>query len=72
MTMLVAPEKALFQPKSFIFLNENIYCGFSLEVSQLGTSNEYPNVCFCAEIRKNIMWMSLFIQRINVSLTNFL
>ena len=46
----------------FLFLNENIHCGYSLEAPHWGTSNEYPqcmfwsrqallmsthNVCFC-------------------------
>ena len=36
----------------FLFLNENICCGYSLEVPWLGSSNEYHSICFCQEIRK--------------------
>ena len=37
---------------SFLFHNENICCGYSLEVPRWGTSNEYHNICFHYEIRK--------------------
>ena len=37
---------------SFLFLDENIYCGYSLEVLQWDASNEYHNICFRREIRK--------------------
>ena len=37
---------------SFLFLDENIYCGYSLEVPQWDASNEYHNICFRREIRK--------------------
>ena len=30
----------------FLFLEENICCGYSLEVPHLGTSNEYPQCMF--------------------------
>ena len=36
----------------FLFLQENICCGYSLEVPRRGTSNEYHNICFHGEIRK--------------------
>ena len=35
-----------------LFLLENICCGYSLEVSCWGTSNDYHNICLCWEIRK--------------------
>ena len=40
--------------KSDIFLisAQNIDCGYSLEPPRQGGSNEYHNLCFCAEIRK--------------------
>ena len=49
--------------------NENICCGYSLEVPHLGTSGEAllmstHNVCFCGEIRKLSMlldWKELWI-----------
>ena len=37
---------------TYVFLYENISCGYSLEAPQWGASNEYHNICFCAEIRK--------------------
>ena len=37
----------------FLFLHENICCGYSLEATYWGTYNEYHNICFCGEIRKN-------------------
>ena len=36
---------------SFLFLYENICCGYSLEVPQRGATNEYHNICICREIR---------------------
>ena len=37
---------------SFLFLHENICCGYSLEAPRQGTSNEYHNICFHGEIKK--------------------
>ena len=37
---------------SFLFLDKNIGCGYSLEAPRRGTSNEYHNICFRQEIRK--------------------
>ena len=37
---------------SFLFLNENICYGYSLEAPRRGASNEYHNICFRREIRK--------------------
>ena len=44
-----------FNPKVltfFLFLHENICCGYSLEAPHRGISNEYHNICFRGEIRK--------------------
>ena len=44
----------------FLFLIENICCGYSLEVSQRGTSNEYPKHMFPLKNKKNmylIIWI---------------
>ena len=38
----------------FLFLHENICCGYSLEVPQWGTSNEYPQHMFLWRNKKNI------------------
>ena len=35
----------------FLFLNENICCGYSLEAPRWGASNEYHNICFHEEIK---------------------
>ena len=59
----MAPDKALFATKKcsyfFLFLYENICCGYSLELPHRGASNEYHNICFCGEIRKiiHVMWI---------------
>ena len=36
----------------FLFLHENICCGYSLEAPWQGASNEYHNICFCGGVRK--------------------
>ena len=38
----------------FLFLNENICCGYSLEVPRRGTSNEYPQHMFSLRNTKDI------------------
>ena len=38
----------------FSFLLRNIDCWYSLEPLRRGSSNEYPQSIFCAEIRKNV------------------
>ena len=38
----------------FLFLDENICCGYSLEASQQGISNEYPQHMFSSSNKKNI------------------
>ena len=37
---------------SSLYLHENLCCGYSLEVPQRGTSNEYPQHMISGEIRK--------------------
>ena len=55
----IFPGKALFfnqvRLMFFLFLQENIYCWYSLEVPLRGTSNEYHNICFSGEIRKKYL-----------------
>ena len=41
---------------SFLFLDENICCGYSLEMPRRGASNEYPQHMFSSR-NKNIMWI---------------
>ena len=44
----------------FLFLHENICCGYSLEVPHAGTSNEYPQHMFSWRNKKNIPWIPLY------------
>ena len=44
---------------SFLFLHENICCGYSLEAPHRGASNEYPQHMFLMRNKKNIMWIPL-------------
>ena len=57
----IATDKAFFfHPKmliSFLFLHENICCGYSLEAPWRGASNEYPQHMFSWRNKKNIMWI---------------
>ena len=39
----------------FLFLHENICCGYSLEVPCRGASNEYPQHMFSWRNKKNII-----------------
>ena len=50
-------EDAFFNQKVsifFLFLNENICYGYSLEAPHRGTSNEYPQHMFSLRNKKNI------------------
>ena len=38
----------------FLFLDENIGCGYSLEAPRWGASNEYPQRMFLLRNKKNI------------------
>ena len=42
---------------SFLFLHENIHCGYSLEAPRRGASNEYPQHMFSWRNKKNNMWI---------------
>ena len=42
----------------FLFLPQNIDCGYSLEPPCRGSSNVYPQAMFLAKIRKNIFFYS--------------
>ena len=57
----IATDEAFFSSKkmliSFVFLNKNICCGYSLEVPRRGTSNEYPQHMYSSRNQKNIMWI---------------
>ena len=46
---------------SFLFLDENICCGYSLEAPRRGASNEYPQHMFSSRNKKNIMWIPSLI-----------
>ena len=59
---LIAPNKVLFLKLKlmifFLFLHENICCGYSLEAPHRGASNEYPQHVFSWR-NKNIIWVTL-------------
>ena len=61
----IALDKALFfhQKMSifFLFLNENICCGYSLQGPHRGTSNEYPQHTFLGSNKKTIYLIPTFI-----------
>ena len=44
---------------SFLFLDENICFGYSLEAPLRGVSNKYPQRMFSLRNKKNIMWIPL-------------
>ena len=48
----IATDKRGDPHNIFVFLHENICCGYSLEAPRRGASNEYHNICFRGEIRK--------------------
>ena len=50
---LPAPDNSQYQENMFLFLHDNICCGYSLEAPRRGASNEYYSICFRGEIRKN-------------------
>ena len=43
----------IFKIEIFLFLQENICCGYSLEASHRDTSNDDHNKCFNGTIKKN-------------------
>ena len=57
---------------SFLFLNENICCGYSLEAPRWGASNEYHNICFHWEIRKILCGYPLLSVAMYLDLTGHL
>ena len=46
---------------TFLFLDKNICCGYSLEAPHRGASNEYPQHMFLSRNKKNIMWIPSLI-----------
>ena len=53
MAYIIAPDKRGINKIFFLFLHENIGCGYSLEVSRRDTSNEYPQHMFLWRNKKN-------------------
>ena len=47
----------------FLFLSENICCGYSLEAPHRGASDEYPQhmFFFCAEVIKSVFFDTPFL-----------
>ena len=70
----IALDKALFSTKKvsifFLFLDENICCGYSLETPCQGASNEYPQHMFSSSNKKTI-YLGPVVQSV-VSLMNSL
>ena len=58
-------SRCFFQSKKyinfFLFLHKNICCGYSLEVPQWGTSNEYPQHMFSWRNKENVYLIHLVI-----------
>ena len=54
-TKIYLPKIDIF----FLFLAENICCGYSLEVPHWGTSNEYPQCMFSSRIKKKYLSYNL-------------
>ena len=51
-------KDTFFNPKVlifFLFLHENIYCGYSLEAPYQGASNEYPQHMFSGRLTKALL-----------------
>ena len=54
----LALDKRIYKLISFLFLNENIGCAYSLEVPQHSASNEYPQHMFLCRNKKNMhFWL---------------
>ena len=51
---IIATEKRGIQIIFFLFLNENVCCGYSLEVPWQCASNEYPQHIFLLRNKKDI------------------
>ena len=69
--MCIAPDKIYFCWKGlifFLFLHENICCGYSLEAPQRGVSNEDHNICFHGEIWKQAWGYPLLSGAMNMLL----
>ena len=52
--MSIATDKRGIHIIFFLFLKENICCGYSLEAPQGGASNEYPQHMFSLRNKKDI------------------
>ena len=57
--VLIGLDKCGFQINIFLFLHENICCGYSLEAARRGTSNEYHQHMFLWRNKKNIKTFGL-------------
>ena len=55
----MGPLDRLYHPLFFLFLHENICCGYSLEAPWQGASNEHPQYMFSWRIRKIFKWILL-------------
>ena len=58
---ILPPKNEIFQIKTsdiFHISAQNIDCGYSLELPQLGSSNEYPQSMFLSRNKKNNVYPS--------------
>ena len=56
MITIYLPNQDLLAENFFLFLEDNICCGYSLEVPHLGTSNEYPQHMFSLRNKKYLSY----------------
>ena len=59
--IIALDKRGWYQVNIFLFLHENICCGYSLEAPQWGALMNTLNICFCGEIRiksKVFRWKS--------------
>ena len=59
----LAPNERVYSYNTvfFLFLYENIRCGYSLEVPPPGASIEYHNIYLCGVIRKVSVLLGSFV-----------
>ena len=69
---LQSPRYGVPRKLFFLFLHENVCCGYSLEVPRRGASNEYPQHMFSCRIKKNINTFWLKKKAPNLELRNYI
>ena len=54
-------DKTYLKLTVFLFLEENIFCGYSLEAPPWGASNEYPQHMYSSKNKKLYMYLIIWI-----------